>query len=70
MPHRLTMRSGAVALAVIWALGGNAYSDDHATAKISTGSYVPVYPLKVSSNNRYLVDQSNVPFMLAILRIA
>ena len=64
MPHRLIMRSGAVALAVIWALGGNAYSDDRATAKISTGSYVPVYPLKVSSNNRYLVDQNNVPFMI------
>ena len=64
MPRRLIMRSGAVALAVIWALGGNAYSDDRATAKISTGSYVPVYPLKVSSNNRYLVDQNNVPFMI------
>jgi hypothetical protein len=61
MLHRLIMRSGAVAL-VIGALGGDAYSDDRPTAKISTGSYVPVYPLKVSSNNRYLVDQNNVPF--------
>jgi hypothetical protein len=24
----------------------------------------PVYPLKASANNRYLVDQNNVPFMI------
>ena len=24
----------------------------------------PVYPLKASGNNRYLVDQNNVPFMI------
>ena len=27
-------------------------------------SHRPVYPLKVSSNNRYLVDQNNVPFLM------
>jgi hypothetical protein len=57
------MRSVAVAL-VIGALGGDAHSEDWGTAKISMGSYVPAYPLKVSSNNRYLVDQNNVPFMI------
>jgi Protein of unknown function (DUF4038) len=63
MLHRLIVRFGAVAL-VVGALGGDAYSDDRATAKLFTGSYVPAYPLKVSSNNRYLVDQNNVLFMI------
>ena len=47
MRHRLIVHSGAVALAVIWGLGGDAYSeDDRATAKISTRSYAPAYRLK------------------------
>jgi Protein of unknown function (DUF4038)/Putative collagen-binding domain of a collagenase len=63
--HRLMMRSGVVALAVIWALGGyTSPADDRATAEISTRPYVPRYPLKASSNNRYLVDQNNIPFMI------
>ena len=28
------------------------------------GAYFPVYPLKVSSNRRYLVDQHNTPFLI------
>src|SRR5262252_4664894 len=26
--------------------------------------YRPVYPLKASGNNRYLVDQNNIPFLM------
>ncbi len=31
----------------------------------SSGITVPVFPLKVSANRRYLVDQKNVPFLIA-----
>src|SRR3974390_3227083 len=30
----------------------------------TTASKRPVYPLKASSNNRYLVDQTNTPFLM------
>jgi len=30
-----------------------------------SGSNAPVFPLKVSANKRYLVDQKNVPFLIA-----
>ena len=36
----------------------------HATTNAVTGAYVPVYPIKVSSNGRYMVDQNNVPWLL------
>lgn len=35
-----------------------------ATPKASSGN-PPAYPLKVSANGRYLVDQNNVPFLIA-----
>jgi hypothetical protein len=34
-------------------------------AGASSGSSTPVFPLKVSANRRYLVDQRNVPFLIA-----
>jgi Protein of unknown function (DUF4038)/Putative collagen-binding domain of a collagenase len=33
-------------------------------AETSTTPYVPVYPIKASATNRYLVDQKNAPFMI------
>src|SRR5580700_1032925 len=30
----------------------------------SSGSSVPVFPLKVSANKRYLVDQKGLPFLI------
>jgi hypothetical protein len=54
-----------VTFGIIWALGGAASSAaGGATAEIPTGRYFPVYPVKASSNNRYLVDQNNSPFMI------
>jgi hypothetical protein len=46
-------------LAIFWDLEG-----DIARANNSTTSEVPVYPLKASINNRYLVDQNNTPFLI------
>jgi len=37
---------------------------DAVAAETSTTPYVPVYPVKVSATNRYLVDQKNAPFMI------
>src|SRR2546427_353688 len=31
---------------------------------VSLAAQSPVYPLKVSSNHRYLVDQNDTPFMI------
>jgi hypothetical protein len=35
-----------------------------ATPKVP-GTSSPAYPLKVSANRRYLVDQNNIPFVIA-----
>jgi hypothetical protein len=49
----------------MWALGGDACSADAlATTEARTSVKVPTYPVKTSANNRYLVDQNNVPFMI------
>jgi hypothetical protein len=57
--------SSAVALGVIWALGGGVSSaGDRVTSEASAGGDFPAYPLKTSANNRYLVDQNNAPFMI------
>jgi hypothetical protein len=39
---------------------------DNATTRLGvTGSFAnPVFPLRVSANNRYLVDQNDVPFLM------
>ena len=54
-----------VALGIISALwGGVCSAADRVATEASMSSNVPVYPLKASANNRYLVDQNNVPFMI------
>jgi hypothetical protein len=54
-----------VALGIISALWGGVCSGaDRVGTEASMSSNVPVYPLKASANNRYLVDQNNVPFMI------
>ena len=35
-----------------------------ATAVTGSSAALPVFPLKPSANNRYLVDQNNVPFLM------
>ena len=50
--------SASIALAIMWALGGNACSADAlATTEAPTSVKVPTYPVKTSANNRYLVDR-------------
>jgi hypothetical protein len=51
-----------VAFGIICALSGAA--NPSAVAELSTDRYFPVYPVKASFNNRYLVDQNNSPFMI------
>jgi len=54
-----------IALAIMWALGGDAcLGDILATTEAPTNVKVPTYLVKTSANNRYLVDQNNVPFMI------
>src|SRR5215469_5159087 len=50
-----------VMFGIISVLGGGSNA---CAADISTDHYLPVYPVKASSNNRYLVDQNNSPFMI------
>ena len=45
-------------------VGAASSAAGEATADISAGRHFPVYPIKASSNNRYLVDQNNSPFMI------
>lgn len=45
-------------------LAGEALSAGNAPAAISAQPHSPIYPLKASPNNRYLVDKDNVPFMM------
>jgi Protein of unknown function (DUF4038)/Putative collagen-binding domain of a collagenase len=53
------------ALGIISAPGEGACSaGDRVATEASMSSNVPAYPLKASANNRYLVDQNNVPFMI------
>jgi hypothetical protein len=52
------------------ALGATALSSDTQAQIVSSDAQIvgspasPAYPLKASSNNRYLVDQNNVPFLV------
>src|SRR6516165_3910244 len=62
---RFMMRSGMGTLVIVWALGGAAFpAVNTATAEAYTTPSSPSYPLKVSTNGRYLVDQNNMPFMI------
>ena len=45
-------------------VGAASSAAGEATADISAGRRFPAYPVKASSNNRYLVDQNNSPFMI------
>jgi Protein of unknown function (DUF4038)/Putative collagen-binding domain of a collagenase len=56
--------SGMV-LGAIWALTGEGGSGgNNAVADPSMRLNVPTYPVRASSNNRYLVDQNDQPFMI------
>jgi len=50
-----------VMLLALTAIGGGSAKLE---AGASSGSSAPVFPLKVSANKRYLVDQKNVPFLI------
>jgi hypothetical protein len=53
------------ALLLAFALLGSTWTRVQAVAPPKTsGADSPVYPLKVSSNGRYLVDQNNTPFLI------
>jgi hypothetical protein len=62
MRCRLIVSPTVVAVGIIWTLG--VLAGDAAAAETSMSLYIPVYPLKTSANNRYLVDQNNVPIMI------
>src|SRR6516165_9603582 len=64
MRFRPTACPKVVTLGIIWALGGAPSSAAGGTADISTDHYFLAYPVKASSNNRYLIDQNNSPFMI------
>ena len=61
MRFRFIASPNLVMFGIIWVLGGGANAS---AADISTDHYLPAYPVKASSNNRYLVDQNNSPFMI------
>jgi hypothetical protein len=51
-------------VAGVLAIAGLATMTNAAAATVSTAPTAPVFPLKVSSNGRYLVDQNGVPFLM------
>ena len=54
-----------IVLEIIGALAGDPCSaGDRAAAEAVTNYKVPVYPVQKSANNRYLIDQNNIPFMI------
>ena len=54
-----------IVLEIIGALAGDPCSaGDRAAAEAVTNYKVPVYPVQKSANNRYLIDQNNMPFMI------
>jgi len=61
MRFRLIASPNLVTFGIIWVLGGGANAN---AAEIFTNRNLAVYPVKASSNNRYLVDQNNSPFMI------
>jgi hypothetical protein len=65
MRHRIGAYALALVLTIIWALNADAPLGRHRLpAEASENFGLPAYPLKVSANNRYLVDQNNLPFMI------
>ena len=57
--------SSGMVLGAIWALTGEGGSGgNNAVADPSMRLNVPTYPVRASSNNRYLVDQNDQPFMI------
>src|SRR5215510_13635335 len=57
--------STVVALGGSWALGAASSSaGDNTIETTVVKPRFPVYPVKPSPNNRYLVDQDNIPFMM------
>jgi hypothetical protein len=61
MRFRLIASPNLVTFGIIWLLGGGTNAN---AAEIFTNRNLAVYPVKASSNNRYLVDQNNSPFMI------
>jgi hypothetical protein len=58
-------RCSGIVLAIIRTLAADPCSPgDRASAQAVTNYKVPVYPVQKSANNRYLIDQNNVPFMI------
>ncbi|HEX4644525.1 MAG TPA: DUF4038 domain-containing protein, partial [Verrucomicrobiae bacterium] len=54
-----------VAPAIVFAVSAE-FGPAHAADEATPGkSALPAYPLKVSANKRYLVDQNNTPFLIA-----
>ena len=54
-----------VALGIICALGGGVCSaGERVGTEASTRPNFPAYPVRTTANNRYLVDQKNIPFMI------
>ena len=54
-----------IVLEIIGALAGDPCSaGERAAAEAVTNYKVPVYPVQKSANNRYLIDQNNMPFMI------
>src|SRR5215469_14138808 len=56
--------SSGVAFGIICMLAGEAVLARDSVAAETSTPYVPVYPVKASAANRYLVDQKNFPFMV------
>jgi hypothetical protein len=71
-PETPEIRSGqsfwnasGIAFGIICMFSGEAVlARDAVAAETSTAPYVPVYPVKASATNRYLIDQKNAPFMI------
>ena len=60
----LTCRVPTVVIVLAW-LGLSAAGEQASPARAGTSVASPVaYPLKVSANGRYLVDQNNIPFLI------
>jgi hypothetical protein len=62
MRFRFNAFPNAVTVGIFCGLGGA--TNPSAAFELSTDGYLPVYPVKASFNNRYLVDQNNFPFMI------
>jgi hypothetical protein len=65
MQYRVRALAIALALTALWVGDGAASLDWRGiAAEAAENSNFPAYPVKVSANNRYLVDQNNRPFMI------